>query len=37
MYLITRIAKRDLLIIKFRKFESQLVQRIYYNCLKRKI
>jgi len=37
MHLITRIAKRDLLTIKFRKFESQLMQRTYYNCLKRKI
>jgi len=36
MHLITRIARKDLLIIKSRKFESQLMQKTYYNCLRRK-
>ena len=37
MYLITSIVKKKLLIIKFRRFDSQLAQRIYYNCLKKNI
>ena len=37
MYLITSIARKKLLITKSRKFDLQLIQRIYYNCLKKYI
>ncbi len=36
MHLITSIGKKKLLIIKFRRFDLQLIQRIYYNCLRKK-
>ncbi len=36
MHLITSIAKKDLLIIKSRRFDLQLAQKIYYNCLRKK-
>jgi len=37
MHLIISIAKKKLLIIKFRRFDSQLIQKTYYNCLKKNI
>ncbi len=36
MHLITLITRKKLLMIKFRRFDSQLAQRIYYDCLKKK-
>jgi len=36
MHTITSIAKKKLLIIKFRRFDLQLVQRTHYNCSKKK-
>jgi hypothetical protein len=36
MHLITLIARKKLLIIEFRRFNLQLAQRTYYNCLKKK-
>jgi hypothetical protein len=37
MHLIILIAKRKLLMIKFRRFNSQLAQRTHYNYLKKNI
>jgi len=36
MHLITSITKKRLLITKFRRFDSQLTQRTYHNCLRKK-
>ncbi len=36
MHLITSIAKKNLLIIEFRRFDSQLAQRTHYNCSRKK-
>jgi len=36
MHLITSIARKKLLIIKSRRFDSQLAQRTHYNYLKKK-
>ncbi len=35
MHLITSIVKKKLLIIEFRRFDSQLAQRIHYNYSKK--
>ncbi len=36
MHLITSIARKKLLITKSQRFDLQLTQRIYYNCLRKK-
>jgi len=36
MHLITSIAKKNLLIIKFRRFDLQLTQKTHYNCSRKK-
>ncbi len=36
MHLITSIARKKLLMIKSRRFDSQLAQRTYHNCLRKK-
>jgi len=36
IYLITLITRKKLLIIEFRRFDLQLAQRTYYNCLRKK-
>ncbi len=36
MHLIILIARKKLLITKFRRFDSQLTQRTHYNCSRKK-
>ncbi len=36
MHLITSIAKKKLLMIKFRRFDSQLAQRTHHNYSRKK-
>ena len=36
MHLITSIVRKKLLMIKFRRFDSQLAQRTYYDCSRKK-
>jgi hypothetical protein len=35
MHLITLIARKKLLTIKFQRFNLQLAQKTHYNCLKK--
>jgi len=36
MHLITSITRKKLLIIESRRFNSQLIQKTHYNCLRKK-
>jgi len=36
MHLIILIVRKKLLIIKSRRFDSQLTQKTHYNCLRKK-
>ena len=36
MHLITSIVRRKLLMIKFRRFDSQLTQKTHHNCSRKK-